>query len=224
MHDRSNGRTTLADKGWTDAFQTGDEFGAFLKSEDERVAGVLSELGLRRDLRHQRTPRRTPGRPRRRACGDRADPSCVVLFLFALGALVLFDTARLGDRPGQRGPVGPKAVPTVIGGAALVVAVLLARDVLRGGRGEPEGGEDMDLSTVPTGGHVLILAGGVPGQHRADRTGRLADLRRHAVLRMRIRLGQPPVRPRTRSSPSHCRWAPGTCSRWGSASPCRSAS
>ncbi|GAA4549022.1 tripartite tricarboxylate transporter substrate binding protein [Pseudonocardia xishanensis] len=36
----------LARNGWTDAYQPGPEFGAFLESENERVAGVLRELGL----------------------------------------------------------------------------------------------------------------------------------------------------------------------------------
>jgi putative tricarboxylic transport membrane protein len=46
MHGSEQWKKTLADQGWTDAFQTGDEFGAFLKEENERVAGVLKELGL----------------------------------------------------------------------------------------------------------------------------------------------------------------------------------
>ncbi len=46
MHDSSQWKKTLADKGWTDAFQTGDEFKGFLTSENDRVAGVLKELGL----------------------------------------------------------------------------------------------------------------------------------------------------------------------------------
>jgi putative tricarboxylic transport membrane protein len=46
MHDSKEWKAALADKGWTDAFQTGDEYAAFLKSEDTRVAGVLNELGL----------------------------------------------------------------------------------------------------------------------------------------------------------------------------------
>src|SRR4029453_13995831 len=40
----------------------------------------------------------------------------------------------------------PAAVPALVGVALLVIAVLLARDVLRGGHGESEGGEDVDLS------------------------------------------------------------------------------
>jgi putative tricarboxylic transport membrane protein len=46
MHASEQWKKTLADQGWTDAFQTGAEFDAFLKSENERVAGVLKELGL----------------------------------------------------------------------------------------------------------------------------------------------------------------------------------
>ncbi|WP_181780880.1 Bug family tripartite tricarboxylate transporter substrate binding protein [Pseudonocardia pini] len=36
----------LERNGWTDAYQPGPEFGAFLAAENERVAGVLRELGL----------------------------------------------------------------------------------------------------------------------------------------------------------------------------------
>jgi putative tricarboxylic transport membrane protein len=83
----------------------------------------------------------------------------VALLLLALGALVLFDTAQMTIGLGQRGPVGPRAVPTVLGVLLLVVAVLLAVDVLRGGRGEPEGGEDVDLSHHADWRAVLIIAG-----------------------------------------------------------------
>jgi putative tricarboxylic transport membrane protein len=46
MHDSQQWKKALAEKGWTDAFLTGNEFGTFLTSEDERVAGVLRDLGL----------------------------------------------------------------------------------------------------------------------------------------------------------------------------------
>ncbi|MFQ6171203.1 Bug family tripartite tricarboxylate transporter substrate binding protein [Oryzobacter sp. R7] len=46
MHDSAEWKKTLTDQGWADAFQTGDEFGTFLQSENDRVAGVLKELGL----------------------------------------------------------------------------------------------------------------------------------------------------------------------------------
>jgi putative tricarboxylic transport membrane protein len=83
----------------------------------------------------------------------------VALFLLALGALVLFDTVQMSTGLAQRGPVGPKAVPTVVGVLLLVVGVLLAVDVLRGGRGEPEGGEDIDLSHGADWRAVLIISG-----------------------------------------------------------------
>ncbi|HEX5597482.1 MAG TPA: tripartite tricarboxylate transporter substrate binding protein [Micromonosporaceae bacterium] len=46
MHDSKEWKDALAAKGWTDAFQSGDEFATFLKAENDRVAGVLGELGL----------------------------------------------------------------------------------------------------------------------------------------------------------------------------------
>ena len=46
MHDSAQWKDTLQKQGWTDAFQTGDEFKTFLDAENTRVAGVLKELGL----------------------------------------------------------------------------------------------------------------------------------------------------------------------------------
>ncbi len=46
MHDSPQWKKTLTDQGWTDSFQTGEEFKTFLTAENERVAGVLKELGL----------------------------------------------------------------------------------------------------------------------------------------------------------------------------------
>ena len=46
MHASEQWKKTLADQGWTDAFQTGDEFKTFLAAQNQSVAGVLQELGL----------------------------------------------------------------------------------------------------------------------------------------------------------------------------------
>jgi putative tricarboxylic transport membrane protein len=46
MHDSQEWKDALSQNGWTDAFMVGDEYGAFLKSEDQRVGDVLNELGL----------------------------------------------------------------------------------------------------------------------------------------------------------------------------------
>lgn len=76
--------------------------------------------------------------------------------LTALGVLVLLDAISL-PATNQRG-VGPDVVPIVVGVALLLVAVLLARDVLRGGKGEAEGGEDIDLAAPGDWRTVLLLA------------------------------------------------------------------
>lgn len=46
MHDSPTWRQVLAEEGWIDAFSTGDTFGAFLDSENDRVSNLLKELGL----------------------------------------------------------------------------------------------------------------------------------------------------------------------------------
>ena len=70
----------------------------------------------------------------------------VALFLGALGILVVVSALMLPESRIARGPVGPDAVPVLVGGLLVVVAVFLAIDVWRGGRGEPEGGEDIELT------------------------------------------------------------------------------
>src|SRR3954452_20902457 len=70
----------------------------------------------------------------------------VALFLGVVGLVVISSAALLPDSRIARGPVGPEAVPFVVGGLLVVVSVVLAFDVYRGGRGEPEGGEDVDLA------------------------------------------------------------------------------
>jgi len=88
---------------------------------------------------------------------DRSELGICAL-LAVLGVLVLVDAINIPTDFAQRGPVGPKAVPVVVGVLLLVVAVLLARDVLRGGRGEAEGGEDVDLSAPSDWRTVLLLS------------------------------------------------------------------
>ncbi|MFG1998593.1 tripartite tricarboxylate transporter TctB family protein [Spirillospora sp. NPDC048911] len=78
--------------------------------------------------------------------------------LLVLGALVIVDALRIPDNLSQRGPVGPEAVPLLVGGALAVVAVLLAVDVLRGGKGQAEGGEDIDLDAPADWRTVLMVA------------------------------------------------------------------
>ncbi|MGW0335542.1 tripartite tricarboxylate transporter TctB family protein [Streptomyces sp. NPDC003011] len=83
----------------------------------------------------------------------------VCVMLLALGALVLTDALTMDVDITQRGPVGPKTVPVVVGVGLLVIAALLAVDVLRGGRGQAETGEDVDLSEPADWRTVLLLTG-----------------------------------------------------------------
>ena len=82
----------------------------------------------------------------------------VALFLGALGLLVIVSALLLPESAIARGPVGPGAVPVVVGGLLVVVGVVLAVDVRRGGRGEPEGGEDIELGGGTDWRTVLLLA------------------------------------------------------------------
>jgi putative tricarboxylic transport membrane protein len=88
---------------------------------------------------------------------DRSELGICAL-LAVLGVLVLVDALRIPTDLAQRGPVGPKAVPVLVGVLLLVTAVLLARDVLRGGKGEAEAGEDIDLTAPSDWRTVLLLS------------------------------------------------------------------
>lgn len=99
----------------------------------------------------------TVERPEKGTWKDRSELGICAL-LAALGVLVLVDAVRIPTDFAQRGPVGPKAVPIVVGVLLLVIAALLARDVLRGGRGEAEGGEDIDLTASSDWRTVLLLS------------------------------------------------------------------
>ncbi|MFI6206199.1 tripartite tricarboxylate transporter TctB family protein [Streptomyces sp. NPDC051041] len=83
----------------------------------------------------------------------------VCVLLLALGVLVLTDALAMDVDVARRGPVGPRTVPVAVGAGLLAVAALLAVDVLRGGRGRAETGEDVDLSEPADRRTVLLLTG-----------------------------------------------------------------
>ena len=70
----------------------------------------------------------------------------VAALLGVVGGVVVWDASRLHKTYAEADVVGPRTLPFLVGGLLLVCAVLLAVDVLRGGHGEAEGGEDVDLS------------------------------------------------------------------------------
>jgi putative tricarboxylic transport membrane protein len=82
----------------------------------------------------------------------------VALFLGAIGLVVIISALLLPESRIARGPVGPAAVPIVVGGLLVVASIFLAIDVLRGGRGEPEGGEDVELGGGTDWRTIVLLA------------------------------------------------------------------
>jgi putative tricarboxylic transport membrane protein len=46
MHDSTEWQSALESNGWTDFFQTGDDFAGFLENERTRIEGVLRDIGL----------------------------------------------------------------------------------------------------------------------------------------------------------------------------------
>ena len=70
----------------------------------------------------------------------------VVGLLAGLGVLVLVETQQISDGIGSVRTLSPRVVPYFVAVFLLLVAALLALDIVRGGRGEAEAGEDVDLS------------------------------------------------------------------------------
>ncbi|WP_346537991.1 tripartite tricarboxylate transporter TctB family protein [Micromonospora sp. DPT] len=83
----------------------------------------------------------------------------VCAFLALVGGLVIVDAARTGHAISTADPIGPKPVPILLGVLLLIVAAIYAVDVARGGSGEPEAGEDVDLTTPIDWRTVLLLIG-----------------------------------------------------------------
>ncbi len=70
----------------------------------------------------------------------------VPVLLAALGCMVVFEATGINEALAGSNPVGPKLVPFVVGGLLWATAVILAVDIARGGRGEAEVSEDIDLT------------------------------------------------------------------------------
>jgi len=82
---------------------------------------------------------------------------CAALAL--LGVVVIVDATRIGAATSSNDPVGPRALPFVIGTALVLIALLYALDVARGGVGEAEAGEDIELGAPSDWRTVGLLAG-----------------------------------------------------------------
>jgi len=84
----------------------------------------------------------------------------VALLLGVLGVVVLVDALRLDAPTTDSDRVGPQAFPIAVAVLLLACAALLAVNVLRGGHGQAEEGEDVDL-TAPTEWRVVLPLLGV---------------------------------------------------------------
>lgn len=79
--------------------------------------------------------------------------------LGAVGGVLVWDALRLNVPYSHSDPVGPRTMPLIVGALLLASAVFLAINVLRGGRGEAEEGEDVDLSHPSDWKTVVPLLG-----------------------------------------------------------------
>jgi putative tricarboxylic transport membrane protein len=82
----------------------------------------------------------------------------VALLLLVLGAWAIVDGLGITDTS-ARGPVSARTMPIAIGLLLVAMAVLLVIDLLRGGRGEAEGGEDIDLTQGSDWRTIGLLVG-----------------------------------------------------------------
>jgi len=83
----------------------------------------------------------------------------VAALLGATAVVIGIDTANIRHTAINAGVMGPQVVPTLIAVGLALCAIALTVDVLRGGRGEPEDGEDIDLSGPAHWPTLLGLAG-----------------------------------------------------------------
>jgi putative tricarboxylic transport membrane protein len=84
----------------------------------------------------------------------------VAVLLGVFGAVVLWNALWIVNDVSQRGVIGPKVAPVLVGGLLMVCAVLLAREVLRGAHSE------VDVSADDAGGDNV--GAGVDPSHRSD--------------------------------------------------------
>jgi putative tricarboxylic transport membrane protein len=87
----------------------------------------------------------------------------VVGLLAGLGVLVLVETQSITESLASARTLGPRVVPYFVAGLLLVVAALLLVDLLRGGHGYQEEGEDVDLSHGTDWKTLLALAAFIAG-------------------------------------------------------------
>lgn len=81
----------------------------------------------------------------------------LALLLLALGIFLLVATTTI-QTPVNANTIGPKFFPTVVAGLLIFVSIWLTVDVLRGGHGEIEAGEDVELGSTSDWTTLAILS------------------------------------------------------------------
>lgn len=84
----------------------------------------------------------------------------LALALFGYGVYLYWGASNIRVLP-VYSRIGPRFFPYLVAGAALVCAVLLLIEALRGRRSLPEAGEDVDLSVRDNLRPVLVIAVGL---------------------------------------------------------------
>ncbi|GGO64995.1 tripartite tricarboxylate transporter TctB family protein [Nonomuraea cavernae] len=82
----------------------------------------------------------------------------LALVVLALGGFVIAGTLEVSAAASRLG-VGPRFFPMLVGGAMILVGLCYVADVLRGGRGDPEESEDVDLDAPADWRSVGLVSG-----------------------------------------------------------------
>ena len=77
--------------------------------------------------------------------------------LLALGVFVLVETSRI-DVPANANSIGPRFFPTLVGALLCLVGSWLVVNVARGGHGDMEAAEDIDLSRTSDWRTLAVLS------------------------------------------------------------------
>ncbi|GAA1671263.1 tripartite tricarboxylate transporter TctB family protein [Nonomuraea maheshkhaliensis] len=83
----------------------------------------------------------------------------LAIVVLVLGVLVVVGTLDVSAAASQLG-IGPRFFPMLVGGAMVLIGLFYVADVLRGGHGDPEESEDVDVE-APTDWRGVGLVSGI---------------------------------------------------------------
>ncbi|MFC4112435.1 tripartite tricarboxylate transporter TctB family protein [Nonomuraea zeae] len=82
----------------------------------------------------------------------------LAVVVLGLGGFVVVGTLDVSAAGSQLG-IGPRFFPTLVGGAMVLIGLCYVIDVLRGGRGDPEESEDVDVDAPADWRSVGLVSG-----------------------------------------------------------------